>query len=41
MKRHVFAITGLLAALQLAALEIPVLTPEQEAFLKMSPAERR
>lgn len=41
MKRLMFAITGLLAALQLAALEVPVLTPEQEAFMKMSPAERR
>lgn len=41
MKRVLFAITGLLVALQLAALEVPVLTPEQEAFLKMSPAERR
>ena len=41
MKRVLFAVTGLLAALQLAALEVLVLTPEQEAFLKMSPAERR
>jgi len=30
-----------LAALPLLALEVPVLTPEQTAFLAMSPAERR
>lgn len=41
MKRPMFAIAGLLVALQLTALEVPVLTPEQTAFLKMTPAERR
>lgn len=30
-----------LSALSLAALEVPVFTPEQVAFLKMTPAERR
>lgn len=40
-KTMMFSLAAILAALQLAALEVPVLTPEQEAFLKMSPAERR
>ena len=40
-KALMFSLAAILAALQLAALEVPVLTPEQEAFLKMSPAERR
>ena len=40
-KTMFFSLAAVLAALQLAALEVPVLTPEQEAFMKMSPAERR
>ena len=40
-KTMMFSLAVILAALQLAALEVPLLTPEQEAFLKMSPAERR
>ena len=40
-KTMMFSLAAVLAALQLAALEVPVLTPEQEAFMKMSPAERR
>ena len=40
MKRLMFAITGLLAALQLAALEVPVLTPEQGADFAAVAVER-
>lgn len=35
------ALAAFFAALPLFALEVPVLTDEQEAFLKMTPAERR
>ena len=35
------SLAAVVAALQLFALEVPVLTAEQQEFLKMSPAERR